>query len=134
CRGGWTTEAATAVALGVDEIRSDRPLAGTLWVSSTHPLAALEHLRDCSFVIAEETADGTMRFRMLETVREYAADQLAQEETGPLVRAHAEYFLGLAEEADVELRGPHQIRWFQRLELEHDNLRTALAHAPSEIG
>ncbi len=66
-------------------------------------------------------------FGMLETVREYAQERLA--EAGELAaarRAHAHYFLALAERADPLLRGPDQSAWFFRLEREHDNLRAAL--------
>src|SRR5215469_9959336 len=64
---------------------------------------------------------------MLETVREYAWDQL--ERLGELAaarRAHAHYFLALAERANPLLRGRDQRAWFARLEREHDNLRAAL--------
>jgi non-specific serine/threonine protein kinase len=66
-------------------------------------------------------------FTMLETVREYAREQL--ERLGGLEaarRAHAYYFLTLAEQADPQLRGPDQRVWYLRLEREHDNLRAAL--------
>src|SRR5439155_21970395 len=41
--------------------------------------------------------------------------------------AHATYYLALAEQAEPELSGPQQISWFERLEREHDNLRSALS-------
>ncbi|HEV2457645.1 MAG TPA: helix-turn-helix domain-containing protein, partial [Ktedonobacterales bacterium] len=66
-------------------------------------------------------------FGMLETVREYAQEQLAA--TGELAaaqRAHARYFLALAERADAQLRGLDQRTWFFHLEREHDNLQAAL--------
>ncbi len=66
-------------------------------------------------------------FGMLETVREYAWEQL--ERLGELPdarRAHAHYFLALAQRADHELRGHAQRAWYLRLEREHDNLRAAL--------
>jgi DNA-binding CsgD family transcriptional regulator/tetratricopeptide (TPR) repeat protein len=65
---------------------------------------------------------------MLETIREYARDQL--ETCGEAVavrRRHAEYFLALAETAEPHLRGPDQARWLTRLETERANLRAALA-------
>jgi predicted ATPase/DNA-binding SARP family transcriptional activator len=66
------------------------------------------------------------RFQMLETVREFAAEQVV-EERPRLERAHAAYFAELAEAA--ELRGPEQQRWLEILDRERDNLRTALDHA-----
>jgi non-specific serine/threonine protein kinase len=66
-------------------------------------------------------------FGMLETVREYAWERLAASgELAAAQEAHAHYFLGLAERADQEMRGPNQRVWFLRLEREQDNLRAAL--------
>jgi predicted ATPase/DNA-binding CsgD family transcriptional regulator/transcriptional regulator with XRE-family HTH domain len=66
-------------------------------------------------------------FTMLETVREYAQEQLVARGAGEAARrAHAHYFLALAEEADSQLRGHGQRLWYLRLERERDNLRVAL--------
>ena len=110
-RGGWLAEAAEAV-----------------W-QEPKALDYLEELRECSLVLAEEGADQAegMRFRMLETLREYAAEQLSPEEQSALAKRHAEYCLALAEEAEPELEGPKQAEWLDRLDAEHDNLRAALA-------
>ncbi len=68
------------------------------------------------------------RLTMLETVREYGLDRLAAQGEEPSVRrAHATYFLGLAEEAEPELQGAAQAIWLNRLAREHDNLRAALS-------
>jgi predicted ATPase len=65
------------------------------------------------------------RFFMLETIREFAAEQLAVADRDAVSRRHAEYFLGLAEEGEPHLR--HQsTRWLDQFELELDNLRAAL--------
>ncbi len=67
------------------------------------------------------------RFWMLETIREYALEQL--EDSGQADssgRRHAEWFLALAEEAEPFLTGAEQAVWLERLEDEHDNLRTSL--------
>ena len=50
-------------------------------------------------------------------------------EAEEIKRAHAEYFLALAEEAEPELSGPDEASWFRRLEAEHDNVRAALSWA-----
>lgn len=66
-------------------------------------------------------------FRMLETMRQFACEQLeASGESEAAGRAHAQYFLELGERADPRLRRAGQQAWFLRLESEHDNLRAAL--------
>ncbi|MFN8483159.1 MAG: helix-turn-helix domain-containing protein [Anaerolineae bacterium] len=83
-------------------------------------------LVDKSLVQPRPGAAGELRFAMLETIREYALEQLAaQGETGPAQRAHAQYFLALAETAESELPGPGQAAWLHRLAAEQDNLRAA---------
>ena len=67
---------------------------------------------------------------MLETVHEFAREKLGQSaEAEEIKRAHAEYFLTLAEEAYPELKGANQLEWLERLEAEHDNMRAALSWA-----
>ena len=76
---------------------------------------------------------------MFETIREFGAERLAEsgEEEG-IRREHTVYFLGLAETAEPELRGPRQVEWLSRLESEHGNLRAAMSWAiergEAEIG
>ena len=81
-----------------------------------------------SLVIMERGADGA-RFRLLETIRRWAADRLAErpDEQRAAQCRHAEYFLGFAEEADRQLRGPEVGTWLTRLGAEHENLRAAVA-------
>src|SRR5215207_6202643 len=68
------------------------------------------------------------RFAMLETIREYGLEQLqAQEELERTRRRHAAYFLDFAGHAEPKLRGREQAAQLERLEIEHDNLRVALA-------
>jgi non-specific serine/threonine protein kinase len=75
----------------------------------------------------EDAEDAEPTFGMLETVREYAEEQLvADGELAAARRAHAHYFLAMAEWADSQLRGPNQRASFLRLEREQDNLRVAL--------
>jgi tetratricopeptide (TPR) repeat protein len=109
-RGSWTLEAAEAVC--------EEPKA---W-------EYLEQLRECSLVQADEV-EGEMRFRLLETLREYSAEQLSTDETTALRRRHAAFFLAMAETAEPRLTGPEQKEWLGRLEREHDNLRAALEWA-----
>src|SRR6266542_4128626 len=76
--------------------------------------------------------EGEPRFTMLETIREYALERLAErEEVEALRQAHAAYYLALGQAAEPELRGPRQVAWMARLELEHNNLRAVLAWSQS---
>ena len=81
-------------------------------------------LVDKSLVWREEQPDGEPRLRMLETIREYAREQLGSSADAEATRArHAAYYIDLAEHAAIELVGPQQQTWFARLERERDNLR-----------
>ncbi|MER6067592.1 BTAD domain-containing putative transcriptional regulator [Streptomyces sp. NPDC001817] len=97
-------------------------------------LDALGSLVDKSLVVAAPLADkgaeGGMRYRLLETVAEYAGERL--EETGHRTdaeRAHLTYYRELARSTDPLLRGPEQRAAIERFQLEYENLRTALRHA-----
>jgi tetratricopeptide (TPR) repeat protein len=67
-----------------------------------------------------------MRFRILETLREFGQEQLSPAAQTEVQRRHAEYFLRLAEEAETHLRGPEQAQWLDRLEADYDNLEASL--------
>jgi predicted ATPase/class 3 adenylate cyclase len=110
--GGFSFEAAEAV--------SEQPAL---------VLDALAGLVDKSLVLAGEGTDGA-RYRTLETVQAYARERLAEagEEAGVAAR-HLRWFGDLAVRAERELSGPDQVAWLARLEIERDNLRTALASA-----
>jgi predicted ATPase/DNA-binding CsgD family transcriptional regulator len=70
------------------------------------------------------------RFFMLKTIREYGWKYLTTNlELESVQRAHAMHYLALVEEAELQLRGPHQAVWLERLEREHDNVRAALRWA-----
>ena len=111
--GGWTLEAAEAVAVGED-------------IEDWEMLDFLTSLTDKSLVVAE-AEQGQTRYRLLETVRQYARDRLLEDGGGATVHdRHLEWFLRLAEEVKPNLFGPEQARWFELLETEHDNFRAAL--------
>jgi predicted ATPase/DNA-binding SARP family transcriptional activator len=87
-------------------------------------------LVDKSIVSASFSGGGVARYDLLDSVREYVLEGLA--ESGGLAAAraaHAEYFAALADEAHSELRGPEWLGWERRLELENDNFWAALAYA-----
>src|SRR5437762_14049926 len=72
---------------------------------------------------------------MLQTVRDYGLERLIEHgELEAMGRKHAHYYLTLAEQAAIELRGPDQARWLELLENEQDNLRAALRWARGEAG
>jgi predicted ATPase/class 3 adenylate cyclase len=110
--GGWSLDAVEAVCgtgLGIDV------------------LDGLTTLVDNSLVRQGRLREDGTRFRMLETIREFAADRLSssgQEEE--VRRRHAEHVRDLAEEAEPHLLGEGQAEWLTRLEIEHDNVRAAL--------
>ncbi|MGW3951464.1 ATP-binding protein, partial [Streptomyces sp. NPDC004752] len=93
-------------------------------------LDALGSLVDKSLVVAAPASDGAMRYRLLETVAEYATERLEQAgQRAQAERDHLTYYRELARTTDPLLRGPGQRAAIQRLELEYENLRTALRHA-----
>jgi predicted ATPase/DNA-binding SARP family transcriptional activator/DNA-binding CsgD family transcriptional regulator len=113
--GGWTLEAAEEVSAGDGVERDD-------------VLSLLAQLVDKSLV---EVRAGTReaRYRLLETIRQFASEQLASGREALLHKHHARYFLDLAEKAHPELIGERQTEWLERLEQEHDNFRQALSWA-----
>ncbi|MET8070980.1 hypothetical protein ABZU86_15285 [Streptomyces sp. NPDC005271] len=92
--------------------------------------ALLGSLVDKSLVVAAPGGDGGMRYRLLETVGEYAAERLDEAgERGAVEGRHLVAYRELARTADPLLRGSAQREWLDRLETEHENLRTALRRA-----
>ncbi|MFG3045885.1 BTAD domain-containing putative transcriptional regulator [Streptomyces sp. NPDC048241] len=93
-------------------------------------LDALGSLVDKSLVVAAPSAGAGMRYRLLETVAEYAAERLDESgERAAAERAHLIYYRELARTTDPLLRGPRQREAIDRIQLEYENLRTALRHA-----
>lgn len=109
--GGWHPAAAGAVCLG--------------GVGEVEALDALEELRARSLVYTEEEK-GLARFHMLQVLRDYARSHIDAHEWEEISARHAAYFLALAEEAGLRLRGPDQVLWLDRLRLEEPNLLAAL--------
>jgi len=89
-------------------------------------LDGLTSLVDQSLVRAEEV-DGETRFRMLDTIREFASERLTESgEREEVERRHASTFLDLAGSLTARLTGDDQRRWLGRLERDHDNIRAVL--------
>jgi predicted ATPase/DNA-binding CsgD family transcriptional regulator len=92
-------------------------------------LQLLAALTDRSLIIVEgRSSQAEARYRMLETVRQFAAEYLDEAEEVELMGTrHRDYYLGLAETAEPQVMGPDGERWRARLRREQDNLRAALA-------
>ncbi len=111
--GGCTLAAAEAVC--ADET-----------VGADAVLDLLAHLVDKSLVVADRKDDGT-RYRLLETVRQYARERLLESGEVEQVRErHCTYFVAWAEQADTHIDKPSEPAWLRGFEAEHDNLRAAL--------
>jgi predicted ATPase/DNA-binding SARP family transcriptional activator len=125
--GGWTLKAAAFVGSrdGVEELEV---------------LELLSRLVDKSLVMVTEiSVSNGVRYRFLEPVRQFAREKLDENRNAEVIRGrHAAFFLALAEEAEPQLRGPEQAAWFDRLDIELDNLRAGLAwlleHEKFELG
>jgi non-specific serine/threonine protein kinase len=113
--GGCTLEAAARVLGDPGETGGDM-------------LAGLERLVESGLVRgADEATAQARRVVLLEPVREYAVELLdASDEAERVRQRHALVYLAFAEQADPELRGPHQAEWLARLDREHANLDAAL--------
>jgi len=121
--GGFTLEAVQTICVFDAGGTSPSPQA-----DDTVALEQVGHLLDKSLVQGHQGTGGEPRFTLLETIREYATEQLeASEEAATMQERHAHYFLRLAEEAEPHLYGPERDSWLERLEREDANLRAALA-------
>jgi len=125
CMGGFTLDAAAALCADEEGASADED-------ATLEELAALV---DQSLVRIEpakpaEETSGAARYRMLETIREYAAEQLTLSGEAPRLRErHAAYVLALAQQAEPHLEGPRQVLWLERIEADLDNMRAALRHS-----
>ena len=144
--GGWTLEAAEAICADAESDSAGTPLPrvrtteadrdeATARVPPGAVLDALVGLVDKSLVLLDVSRFGDdvtpadePRYRLLETMRQYAQEHLdAAGETVAVRDRHRGWCLALAEEGEVGIKGPAQVAWLHRLEMEHDNLRAALA-------
>jgi predicted ATPase/DNA-binding SARP family transcriptional activator len=109
--GGFSLDGAVAVAGDLD----------------LDPVDGIESLLNNNLLRTERMFEGEPRFGMLETMREYALERLAERADGESVRRrHADFYLRLAEDAGPALLGPEQMRAARKLDSERDNLRAAL--------
>jgi predicted ATPase len=113
--GGWVLEAAEAVGCGEG-------------IEACNVLELLGNLVDKSLIQTVSEAAGVNRFRMLETIRQYAHEKLFESGQARAARdRHLQYYLGLTEKVGEKIRGPDIARILEMLETELDNLRLALA-------
>jgi predicted ATPase/class 3 adenylate cyclase len=114
--GGCTLEAIEAVCL------ADKP--------GLDPIEVISSLHDKSLLRRDEVSRAGLRVSMLETIRQYALEQLeASGEAAELRRRHAAFFLEVAEEGAGSLPGPDQQRWFDTLDRDLDNFRAVISWA-----
>jgi tetratricopeptide (TPR) repeat protein len=117
--GGWTIEAAEAVCSGGD-------------VDESEVLDLIADLVDKSLVMV--AAEGG-RYRLLETVRQYADERLTQSEQGDATRSrHLAFFLAFVEKVAPELLGPEQAAALERVDLERENILSAHGWCPRSEG
>jgi len=113
--GGWSLEAAESVCAGGEG-------------EDGEVLDLLSRLAAKSLAVVEAPDEGRVRYRLLENLRSYARERLAEAgEAETLSARHRDWFLAFAEEAEPNLSGPEQASWLDRLERDHDNMRAALA-------
>lgn len=119
--GGWSLE-------GAESVCSDNSAtSNTDVIPETDVLPLLITLVNRSLVISEETADGRSRYRLQESVRQFAGENLTEAGGGESVHdRHLDFFLTLAQRSEPELQGAQQKTWLDRLEEEYNNLLAAL--------
>lgn len=126
--GGFTVETAEFVIEKEKRQGGGESIANENLLFSSSVLDLLESLIDNNLLVSKEQADGNVRLQMLEVVREFALECLEMSgESESVRRVHSEFFLELAEKAEPLLHGESGNEWLEKLETEHDNLRSALA-------
>src|SRR5919107_1411782 len=118
--GGWLLEAAEAVCAG-DGLELHAMLD------------LLSRLVDKSLGLVAGQQGGEAGYRLLETVRQYGQEKLNESGEEPTIkRHHADFFLKFAEQVEPKINSKDRSLWLERLEVEHDNLRAALAWSSEE--
>jgi len=135
--GGWTLEAAENIGVSTLLSAADLPESGAWPTEVVEPeividiedweiLDLLSALVDKSLVLVED-GQGSLRYRMLESIREYGRMRLRESGEEAAFRYRHQLFIGrVAKEADRGLNSPRQAEWLDRLETEHGNIRAAL--------
>ena len=125
--GGFALPELEAVSLDSPEGDTRRGSSHGVFAEPARILATLHALIGKSLIRAETQPSGEQRFLLLETIREYALEQLRAEGEEALLRSrHYAAYLHLFRSGDSHIRGPDAAIWLARLEPEQDNLRAAL--------
>lgn len=127
-QGGFTLDAAERV--GSDDMGVDSGDRETI-----EPYAVLDWLSQLldKSLVAFDDRGAAGRYRLLETIRQYASERLADAGEAPAVRRrHFDHFMLLAEEAEVALKGHEMLRWLGVIDFEQDNIRAALDWSRTE--
>jgi predicted ATPase/class 3 adenylate cyclase len=122
----WVFDRLSVFAGSFDADAAEAVTAGE-GIESWDVLEALGSLVTKSMIVVEDTADGSVRYVLLETLRQYALERLA-EDTEPEIwrRRHAQHYLQFSEAAVPNFPGPEELVWQRRLRAELDNLRAAV--------
>jgi non-specific serine/threonine protein kinase len=124
-----TVLARLAAFVGGFDLAAAETVCGDATLDSADVLDLLASLCEKSLVMLEERDEGS-RYRMLETIRDYAREKLEQGGDAAAVTArHCEHYFAVAKAANHGLRGPQQADWIWKLEVELDNVRNAIALA-----
>ncbi|QIZ37812.1 LuxR C-terminal-related transcriptional regulator [Saccharopolyspora sp. ASAGF58] len=115
---------------GFDLAAAEQVCAGE-GVLAEYVLTALAGLVDKSLVIKREQGP-LVRYRMLDTIRQYGSEQLGGEKEKTLRRRHRDHYLLLAEHAEADWFGSHQVQWLERFGAEQPNMRVALEFCLTE--
>ena len=119
--GGWAMKAAEAIC-------------ACTYPNEVQVFDLLTQLVDKSLVIAE-TQNGIKRYRMLETIRQYGLERLEEYgEANQIAERHSMHFLKIVEDSYGELWGPKQEMWLEELQMDYENLRSALEWTVGETG
>jgi predicted ATPase len=111
--GGFELEAAEAIGIAAE-------------IPAASGAAVLSNLVLKSLVVAEPSPSGTMRYRLLEPLREFALDRLDKSSTTEMRQAHAAFFLDMSRQANLALTWSAGGLWWPALNREHDNLYATL--------
>jgi tetratricopeptide (TPR) repeat protein len=122
-----------SVFAGGFDLAAAEAVCGLSPIDAREVAGLLGSLADKSLVVTEP-ASRALRYRLLETIRLFAAERLADvsKETTTVAAAHCAHYLAVAEAAAPHLSGPDQRSWFDRLEADRDNLRRAAQYAAGE--
>ena len=107
-QGGWTTEAAQAVC--------EEPFAAEYLIQ----------LRAHSLVVAETLPNEMPRFRLLDSLREFAREQISETDKTALQERHGAYFVRMAEKSEAGLRGKTQQEWLEKMDADYPNFYAVL--------